>query len=68
MVYREFRLPSVYGGEDIAIVENLLRQIPGVEHVEMEPETKEVSIRWNDETHWEEIERRLMSMGYNPEV
>ncbi|MBI5671434.1 MAG: heavy-metal-associated domain-containing protein [Chloroflexi bacterium] len=68
MPYREFRLPSLYGGEDVEVVENLLRQIPGVEQVELEPETKEVSLRWNDATDWEEIERQLVSMGYTPEV
>jgi hypothetical protein len=61
------RLTSLVADEDVRIMENELRQTTGVESVEFLPETKAVTIQWNDETSWTDLTRKLESLGYFPE-
>ena len=67
MPRREFRVPNVFGDEDVSILENALLQILGVSQVNFYPETKTVAVQWADPASWDEIERKLEVLGYFPE-
>lgn len=64
MPRKEFEVPNMVGATDWEIVLNELRQIPGVQHVELLGHAKHGSIEWNPPATWEEISRRLSELGY----
>jgi hypothetical protein len=64
MPQKLFYLPNVFDFEDARIVENALRQIPGVKHASFDATTSLVTILWSPPTTWEEIEHKLESLGY----
>jgi copper chaperone len=59
-----FTLPNILGDIDLSIAENSLRQINGVQLVEIHPTTKQVTIEWDEPATWEEIQQNLDRLGY----
>jgi hypothetical protein len=68
MSQKTFQVPTVVTDEDRSVLENGLRQLPGVRHVEFQPGTKSVSVEWLEPTDWEEIRATLETLGYPPEA
>jgi|FLYN01.1.fsa_nt_gi hypothetical protein len=67
MPRKEMRIPTVLADEDVTILENALLQMLGVSQVDYYPETKVVAVQWSDPASWDEIERKLETLGYFPE-
>jgi len=66
MPVKTAHFPIAVSEEDFEIIENALRQLPGVRHVDMQRATKEVTIEWEDPTSWRDIERAVSDLGYVP--
>jgi hypothetical protein len=67
MQRREFEVPNMLGATDHEIVLNELRQIAGVQHVELLGHAKHGVIEWDNPATWDEISRRLAQLGYRIE-
>ncbi len=68
MPTKTLRFPSAFGDEDLDRIENVLRQLAGVQAVNMERPTKEATVQWDDPTSWAEVQRAVRDLGYIPEV
>lgn len=68
MPVKTVQFPTAVGDEDFETIENALRQLPGVQRVEMRRPTKEVTIEWGDPAMWQDIHRAVTDLGYVPEL
>ncbi|HLU10830.1 MAG TPA: heavy metal-associated domain-containing protein [Oceanobacillus sp.] len=62
-----FQLPSVAAETDWVVVENALRQINGMRHVEVHRLTRLVTVQYSDPASWDDISRTLDGLGYVPD-
>ena len=62
-----FQLPGVGNATDWEIVENALRQINGMRHVEVNRPTRLVTVQYSDPASWDDISRTLDGLGYVPD-
>ncbi len=64
MPRKTFRVPNIFGDVDADVVENTLRQTPGVGEVEIQPESKLVAVEWSAPASWDELRDKLRLLGY----
>jgi hypothetical protein len=62
-----FQLPTVSDQNDWVVVENALRQLSGMRHVETHRPTRLVTVQYSDPTSWDDITRTLDRLGYVPD-
>lgn len=59
-------IPNISCGHCIMIIKNELGDIEGVESVEGNSATKNVTINWQSPANWETIVQTLEEIGYPP--
>ncbi|HDY89682.1 MAG TPA: copper chaperone [bacterium] len=60
-------IPNISCGHCIMTIKNELGNIEGVESVEGNPATKNVTITWQSPANWEKIVQTLNEIGYMQE-
>ena len=68
MQQRRFAVPAMSCHHCVMAIENELTDIPGVETVEADVETKQVTVTWKQPATWEQISLVLEEIGYPAEV
>jgi cation transport ATPase len=54
----------MFGEQDASVIENALRQIVGVSHVELLPSAKHAVIQWSEPATWDDIQSAMKQLGY----
>ena len=67
MSEKTFTVPNISCGHCVHTVQMEVGEIPGVERVEAEQESKRVTVVWNEPATWEQIEQTLQEINYPPE-
>ncbi len=67
MEARTFRVPDVRCGHCLRTIRRELEEIPGVESVEGQEASKEVTVTWSGPATWDRIRQVLEEIGYPPE-
>ena len=60
-------IPAITCGHCIRNIRIELEDLPGVETVEGEPQTRKITVHWQAPADWETIARTLTQIGYPPE-
>ena len=67
MENKKVHIPQVNCRHCIATIQRELSEIDGIESVEGDPVTKDVTIRFKAPLTWESIREKLREIGYPPE-
>ncbi|MDP2984718.1 MAG: heavy-metal-associated domain-containing protein [Candidatus Latescibacter sp.] len=67
METKKVHIPAVNCKHCIATITRELNEIDGVESVEGDPASKDVTIRWRAPMTWKLIRLKLVEVGYPPE-
>jgi copper chaperone len=57
-------VPNINCGHCVATISRELEEVEGVVSADGDPDTKEVTIRWEAPATWETIKRTLAEIGY----
>jgi copper chaperone CopZ len=60
-------IPNISCGHCVAAIQRELSELKGVKAVEGDPQTKKVTVQWEDPLTWETIAGTLVEIGYPPE-
>jgi copper chaperone CopZ len=66
MSKRIVRIPRISGHYSIINLREELCKLDGVEDVKVDITTKQARVRWREPATWEDIESRLVKLGYPP--
>lgn len=64
MEEKKIHVPNISCGHCVATITRELEEVEGVEKVDGDPATKEVTVRWKAPATWETIEKTLAEIGY----
>jgi copper chaperone len=68
MTEKTVTIPKISCGHCVATIKRELGELPGVTVVDADPETKQVTINWQDPATWETIRATLEEIGYPPQA
>ena len=63
---RRFEVPKISCGHCTATIQRELGEVEGVTAVAADPETRMVTVRWQEPADWDEIREVLADIGYPP--
>ncbi len=66
MVTRTVQVPNISCGHCVATIERELAEVPGVQRVRADAETKRVELEWEPPADWPQIRELLGEIGYPP--
>jgi copper chaperone CopZ len=66
MAEKTFTAPAISCHHCTNTIQNELSELPGVEAVEANPQTKQVMVRWQEPADWPQIQALLEEIGYPP--
>lgn len=64
MEEKTVHVPDISCGHCVATITRELEEVDGVEKVEGDPKSKEVTVRWQPPATWEIIKNTLAEIGY----
>lgn len=64
MEEKKVHVPDISCGHCVATITRELEEVEGVEHVDGDPATREVTVRWKAPATWETIKKTLAEIGY----
>ncbi|MFC1654780.1 heavy-metal-associated domain-containing protein [Myxococcota bacterium] len=64
MEEKKVNIPNISCGHCVATISRELKEVEGVEEVDGDPDTKEVTVRWKAPATWETISKTLNEIGY----
>lgn len=64
MEEKKIHVPNISCGHCAATITRELEEVEGVEKVDGDPATKEVTVRWQAPATWEIIKKTLAEIGY----
>ena len=67
MESKKVSIPNISCGHCAHTIQSELSDIDGVDSVDVNVETKAVSVHWQDPASWKEIETVLREINYPPE-
>ena len=67
MEEKTVHIPSIMCGHCVMTIKRELSEIEGVVSVEGSPETKKVTVTWENPANWEAVKEVLDDIGYSPE-
>lgn len=67
METKTFKVPAISCAHCVHTIKMEVGDIPGVERVDADKDTKMVTITWNEPADWEKIRSTLMEINYPPE-
>ncbi|MCL4805706.1 MAG: heavy-metal-associated domain-containing protein [Anaerolineae bacterium] len=67
MESKTFKVPGISCGHCVHTIKTEVSDIPGVERVEADQQTKMVTVSWNTPADWEKIRATLVEINYPPE-
>ncbi len=67
METKTFKVPAISCGHCVHTIKMEVSDIPGVERVEADQESKMVTVAWNTPADWEKIRATLVEINYPPE-
>lgn len=68
MAEKTVRIANISCGHCVRTIQRELALLPGVEAVEGDPATKQVTVRWAAPLTWERIAEELAELGYAPDA
>ena len=66
METKTFKVPNIGCAGCVSKIKSELGQLSGVTQVEADPQTKVVTVQWQEPASWPVIERRLIDIDYGP--
>ncbi|MGH2369414.1 MAG: heavy-metal-associated domain-containing protein [Chloroflexota bacterium] len=66
MTTKMFTVPNISCAHCVQTVKMEVGEIPGVQRVEADQESKRVTVEWTEPATWEEIEDLLEEINYPP--
>ena len=60
-------IPNISCGHCVMTVENEVKEIAGVSHVQANQKTQQATIEWNEPASWDQIVSTLKEINYPPE-
>ncbi|WP_374687140.1 heavy-metal-associated domain-containing protein [Promineifilum sp.] len=67
METKTFKVPAISCMHCVHTIKMEVSDIPGVDSVEADQESKMVTVSWHDPANWEQIRRTLVEINYPPE-
>jgi len=67
MTGKTITIPKISCGHCVATIKRELGDLPGVTVVDASPDTKQVTISWQEPAAWETIVETLEEIGYPPQ-
>jgi copper chaperone CopZ len=67
METKTFKVPAIHCGHCVHTVKMEVGDIPGVQSVEADQESKMVTVTWDAPADWEQIRATLVEINYPPE-
>ncbi len=67
MARRTVTVPNISCHHCANTIKRELRELEGVTQVEVDPNTKQVSVEWNAPARWEDVRRVLEEINYPPQ-
>jgi copper chaperone len=67
MSEKTFTIPNISCGHCVHTVETELKELPGVQSVQADADSKQVTVTWDAPATWEKIESTLVEINYPPE-
>jgi copper chaperone len=67
MTEKTVTIPNISCGHCVATIKRELGELPGVESVDGDQQTRKVTIRWQEPATWETIVETLKEIEYPPE-
>ncbi len=64
MSSKTLKVPNISCGHCVSTIKRELEELEGVELVEANADTKQVTISWSEPASWDSIERTLNEIGY----
>jgi copper chaperone len=66
MSEKTFTVPNISCGHCVRTVETELKEVPGVQQVTADADSKQVTVTWDEPATWEKIESTLVEINYPP--
>jgi copper chaperone len=63
---KTFEAPSIHCGHCTMTIQRELGELAGVKSVKADPNTKQVSVSWDQPATWDQIRGLLEEIGYPP--
>jgi copper chaperone len=68
MASKSFTVPNISCGHCVATIKRELGELEGVTRVDADPESKQVTVQWNEPPRtWKEIRSLLEEISYPPQ-
>ncbi|RPI22897.1 MAG: heavy-metal-associated domain-containing protein [Acidobacteria bacterium] len=67
MARRTVRVPNISCDHCANTIKRELRQLDGINLVEVDAKTKQLSVEWDAPARWEDVRRVLQEINYPPE-
>lgn len=67
METKTFKVPAIHCGHCVHTIKMELSDIPGVERVEADQDSRMVTVDWSAPADWEKIRATLVEINYPPE-
>jgi len=66
MSEKTVKVPNISCNHCVMNIKREVGELSGVDSVEADADTKEVTVKWSDPASWETIEETLKEIGYPP--
>jgi copper chaperone CopZ len=67
MSEKKVNIPNITCGHCVANIKREIEELDGVSSVDGDPETRDVTFKWDAPADWETISSALSEIGYPPE-